>query len=118
MSILLSTLLAAMFAILIMFAEHYLPWRYVVSHDRLHPVANYILGLLGIFLPYTALMAYWRVTFVLISPLAAAAALWAIAAAAGITVSSLYILDSWYQRGVCAREAEERESQLSRQMDL
>jgi hypothetical protein len=117
MSILFSVMLAAIFAAVVMVGEHYWPWRYLVGRDRLHPIYNYILGLLGILLPYTALLIWCQFEIGYISPYTAALALWAIVVSAGLTVGALYALDSWHERGLRAREAEEREALRARQME-
>ncbi len=96
------TALAAAAASLILLLEHY--W---LPHQRLHPMARYVMGILALHLPMTALLIAWKSWHALI-------ALWVITGMGGLTVTASYLVDLWRQ--VRARLAiSEREAEALRQ---
>jgi hypothetical protein len=107
-----SITLAALIAALILIIEHYAPWFRHIANGKLHPVANYILGCLALFVPYTLLVMYWSERHVNIIPLLALVSLWVIAGTGGLAVILCYAFDRYVERGQRLREAEERENHL------
>lgn len=103
-----SIMIASMFAGVTMIAEHYLPWgRYITGRD-VHPVVNYVSGVLGILLPFSALAVY-QAGNAAFTPWIAAFAVWIISIISGIAVAACYLIDGWYHNQTLIREANERE---------
>jgi len=96
---------AALFAAAILWGEHYHPWG-VELDQRL----NYVLGTVGMLIPYTVLMLFWTVeppTGCFISW--ALGGLWVIVGVSGLTVYTLYEYDAkrnMHQRAIAAETAE------------
>lgn len=113
-----SILIVSLFCAVVMVAEHYVPWaRWLAGNKKPHPVWNYVQGLLGILISFTALAAYWHFVSVEISPLIMALAAWSISTAAGVSVLACYWIDSAYCYRARAREAEEREVLARQQLE-
>lgn len=100
--------IAGVITALALIVEHYVPWvQYLTGRERLHPVGNYIVGMLAIYIPYT--VALLRSGGPLVPPGQAVGALWLVTAVGGLTVGVCYGLDSWHAWRTRAREAELRE---------
>jgi hypothetical protein len=92
-----------MLVTLAMLAElglHYFPWRLLLRGRELPRVAAYVLGVLGLALPFSAYLWERGQVDVLV-------ALWVTVASGGIVVIALYALD--YGLDVVWRERESRE---------
>ena len=102
-------------------AEHYVPWGdYLSGHPRLRLVANYALGLLAIYVPFTLMTLGWTRPYPAWLPVLA---LWIISMAAGLAVIASHMIDTHKadraradQAETCARQAKEREDQLRRNL--
>lgn len=103
--------LTALFAALILIVEHYAPWFRRSNNDRPHPVYNYVLGCLALFLPYSSLLIYWGLFCPGISPFLALAALWAVMGVGGAAVGGCYLYDDYMDNRRKRAEMEARESQ-------
>jgi hypothetical protein len=77
--------LTALVSVLILLVEHYLPWPTWLGR-RLPRTAAYVLGVLGMALPLTGLMALWGLWMVV-------AALWGVILTGGLAVLGAYALD-------------------------
>lgn len=101
----LQMMVAALAAMVILLAEHY--W---LKRARLHPVWNYVLGCLAMWIPLSILVALWQLWMVL-------AALWSIMAAGGLAVMSSYLVDAWLSRSLQLKAAEREGQDLRREVD-
>lgn len=105
---LLVTIIAALFAAAILWGEHYHPWG-----KPLDPRLNYVLGTLGMLIPYSFLILFLMLVppgDVLAFGLWALVGLWFIVAASGLTVHLLYETDAkreHKQRADAAEAAEQ-----------
>ena len=81
---------------------HYFPWRLLLKGKKLHRLAAYTLGLLGMMVPFTAWL--W-----LIGEFEIIRALWSIIIAASMTVSALYGVDDYLDRIMREIEKEEQD---------
>lgn len=81
------TLTAALLTAALLGFEHYFPWRKTLGRD-LPRVPAYVLGVLALLIPYSALLAWW-------SSWPALLAVWIITLAGGATVAGLYAFDDW-----------------------
>ena len=96
--------LAALVATLLLVGEHYFPWRpllgrYLKLHER------YVLGVLALYLPLSALFAWWQNWQALI-------AIWSVAASGGLTVLAVFALDAWFALRSRAEVAERQADTL------
>jgi tellurite resistance protein TehA-like permease len=103
-----SILIISLFSAVIMISEHYVPWGKYISGRDAHPVVNYVSGILGILIPFTALVLYQRGNAAF-TPLVAALALWIITVVSGITVLLCHWIDKTHSSAVLIHEAKERE---------
>ena len=83
---------------LIMLALHWFPWQALLG-KKLPRLAAYILGLLGIALPLTAMLCIW-------SDWQALLAMWIVAVAAGVATASGYAIDHWMDLRIRSSVAE------------
>jgi hypothetical protein len=88
---------------LVLVVEHYFPWQGVFRR-KLHPIVNYVLGVLGIAAPLTVLFWMWGLEKAIL-------ALWVMICAGGLAVMGCYALDGWINARVRA-EAAEREAEI------
>lgn len=82
---------AALIAVLILWVEHWFPWRLMLKQD-LPVIARYVLGCLGFLLPVSALYAGWFGEQPS-NPAGYLIALWAVVLASGVAVVSSYGVD-------------------------
>lgn len=87
---------AALFAIAILWGEHYHPWG-----KKLDPRLNYVLGTLAMLIPYSFLLLFWMHTPPPAFGLFALIGLWVVVAVSGLFVHLLYEVDA-------KRDAQER----------
>jgi 4-hydroxybenzoate polyprenyltransferase len=81
---------------------HYFPWRMLLRGKKLHRLAAYTLGLLGMMVPFTAWL--WQTgEFEVIK------SLWLVILAAGMVVSALYGVDDYLDRIMREIEKEEQD---------
>jgi len=88
---------------------HYFPWRMLLRGNKLHRLAAYALGLLGMMVPFTAWL--WQT-----GEYEVIRALWSVIGAAGMTVFALYGLDHYLDlimKDIEATERERRDAQES-----
>jgi hypothetical protein len=97
--------LCAMTTAMILLAQHY--W---LRGKRLHPTINYVLGLLAIYLPLTALFLVWQHYLVV-------AALWAVTVVGGAVVVASYLVDGWLAVSARLRAAEGEGLRLREALD-
>jgi uncharacterized membrane protein len=88
---------------------HYFPWRKFLKGRELPRVAAYVLGILGLAIPFTAWLFELR-EYQMISML------WLVIVAGGGTVFALYGLDHVIELEWKVREGTEREVQLKEQV--
>jgi len=93
------TLITALVAVLLLLVEHWLPWRMIFKRE-LPRILAYVLGVLALALPFSALLAYW-------GEFHALAAFWAVVAAGGLAVMTAYFADWTLGRIVLANELAE-----------
>ena len=91
--------LACLIAALLLFVEHWFPWRLVIGHELPRPAA-YVLGVLALMLPFSGLLVHWGAWQALI-------ALWAVVASGGAAVLGAYALDWLLHLRIKAREQQE-----------
>lgn len=90
---------------LVVFVEaflHYFPWRLVLGGRVLHPVAAYVLGVLGLMVPFTVWLAEH-------GHMDIAWMLWTVIVAGGAAVAICYGLDWLIHIVWSSREAHARE---------
>jgi hypothetical protein len=117
LSIVVSIAVASLFAAITMIAEHYAPWgRYIAGRD-VHPVVNYVSGMLGILLPFSALAIYQGANAAF-TPWIAALAVWSISIVSGVSVAACYLIDGWYHNRTLIKEADEREKLHREQLNI
>lgn len=99
------TLLASALAWLILWIEHWFPWRMLLRRD-LHPVARYVLGVLGFTAPLSLLFAgaFGETPGDGFSYLLA---LWLVIVASGFSVVLAYVIDGGLTWLIQLREAKE-----------
>lgn len=88
--------LASLLAIFILFTEHWFPWSMIFGRE-LPRLLAYIIGLLALVLPLTALYSWWAIH----QPIwgwAHLAALWAVVCAGGGAVLLAYATDWLLER--------------------
>lgn len=107
----LAIFLAALIAALLLVIEHYVPWFRAINHGKLHPIANYVLGCLALFVPYSALLVVWD-HLGIFTPWVAVIALWIISISGGVAVVACYAADRYIERGQRVNDAEARETRL------
>jgi hypothetical protein len=73
--------------VLLLAVEHLLPWQ-AMFKSRLHPLINYVMGMLAINVPFSIFLGMWDQWVSL-------AVLWLITVCGGIAVGLLYALDWW-----------------------
>jgi hypothetical protein len=76
----------ALISALILMIEHYLP---IVFGRKYHPTVNYILGVLALIGPLSALLAIWSYWMALI-------ALWIVTMSGGLVVLLAYLVDHYF----------------------
>jgi len=86
--------LATLITALMLIVEHYWPWQAMLK-GQLNKIFAYILGLLAIDLPFTALMIVWEEWEVI-------TALWWITGVGGAVVITINLLDRLYERDAAA----------------
>jgi len=91
--------ITAFVAGLLLLVEHWLPWRMIFKRDMPRVLA-YILGVLAMALPLTALLVRWR-------EYDALAALWAVIVFSGLSVMGAYLVDWLLGKVVLASELSE-----------
>ena len=87
---------------------HYFPWRMLLKGE-LPRVAAYVLGVLGLMVPFTFYLWERGDADVI-------CALWEVIGAGGLTVMALYGLDHWLSLQRELMETREREQALSKQV--
>lgn len=90
-------------------AMHYFPWR-MIHGKSLHPIWNYILGVLAINLPFSALLAMWEEWLILL-------VIWLCVVFGGGAVMLSYALDSWLLHRARAQIAERETRILKSELD-
>jgi hypothetical protein len=83
MDILAATLITA----LLLLVEHWFPWRQLVKRE-MDLLARYVIGTLGLLVPFAILLASWQQWQALI-------ALASIVVAGGLSVMGAYAVDGW-----------------------
>lgn len=83
------TLLAAGFSAITLIAEHFIPWRLIFGKP-LPRLLAYVLGVLAMCLPFTAVLVYRQLV-------SAAISMWVIVAVSGSTVVGCYALSDWLE---------------------
>jgi len=78
---------------------HWFPWQ-LLMRRKLPRLAAYVLGVLGMMLPFTILLLYWKEIHTLI-------ALWIILGAGGLAVMGAWAIDEFMRRLAHASELEE-----------
>jgi hypothetical protein len=78
---------------------HWFPWDLMLRR-KLPRLAAYVLGVLGMMLPFTVLLIYWRESQVLI-------ALWLVIGSGGLAVTGAWLGDEFMRRLAHAAELEE-----------
>jgi len=107
--------IAAGFAWLILWVEHWFNWRMALRRDP-PPILGYILGTLGWLIPLTILFSMW-VKMPPDSPYAHLVALWSLVASGGMSVISAHFIDWIIQRMVQVPELEEINHLYKEQID-
>lgn len=98
--------LAALIAALLLIAEHYFPWS-MLLHRKLPRLAAYVLGVLALTGPLSALYGFWIQTQAEIESYFYLGALWAVVGAGGAAVLVCHALDHILERLALARELSE-----------
>jgi len=93
--------IAVLVGVLILLVEHYLPWSKLVGRELPRPAA-YILGVLAMIVPLSALYIWWHYRSVVLGwrPIEwywAVVAMWAVVIGCGLAVLGAYALDSWLE---------------------
>lgn len=86
---------------------HYFPWRMVFKGKELHRVAAYVMGLLGLMVPFSVWLWFQNERQVIM-------VLWIFIIAGGLTVMSLYGLD--HHLDLQMRDIEHQEKDELRKM--
>jgi hypothetical protein len=92
---------------------HYFRWRMILGGKELPRVAAYMLGVLGLMLPYTR----WLSTRNIVQALEAIKMLWIVIITGGLSVLICYGIDAVVDLAWGKREAEQRERVLMEQRD-
>lgn len=107
--------LTCLFSVLIMWVEHWFPWR-IILRDDLPRLAAYVIGMCGVIIPLSYL--YWR--WIDFPPSAESnhlIALWADVIASGLAVGLAYGFDWVVSRVALSFDLAELEAFHGRQID-
>ncbi len=98
--------ITALIAALLLVGEHYFPWG-MLLHHKLPRLAAYVLGVLALIGPLSALYAFWIRFQPEIGGRFYLGALWAVVGAGGAAVLICYALDHVLERMALAHELAE-----------
>jgi len=101
-------LLTALISMLLLIVEHYWPWKLIHGRE-MGPITRYVLGVLAIEIPLSALLIIW-------ADWPALAALWIVTIAGGVAVAGAYFQDRYHTARMKA-DVSEREAQIMRRID-
>ena len=94
---------SAVISVLIIWLQHWFPWRFLLGHD-LPRLGAYTLGIFALALPYSVLLLLWGVDDLIYRILLA---LWLLIAACGMATVGAHALDHIMERLNLANELEE-----------
>ncbi|KAA3644530.1 MAG: hypothetical protein DWQ07_14010 [Chloroflexi bacterium] len=107
-----ATLIAAVICGLAELVLHYLPWRLMLNGRDLQPPWSYVLGVLAMLGPYSALLIFW-----LILPPPEPVLAWALAGLLAVVLSSgLAVIAAYLVDAVLRWRAESREGAQALQL--
>ena len=98
--------ITALIAALLLVGEHYFPWGMLLQR-RLPRLAAYVIGVLSLVGPLSALYGFWMRTSAEIAAWLYLGALWAVVGAGGAAVIFCYLLDYILERLALAHELTE-----------
>lgn len=98
--------IAVLVSILTLWVQHWGPWQ-MIAKKKFSQTTNYVMGVLALQIPLSALLVIWRQWEVLV-------AVWAITIFGGLGVMGAYTLDNWIETRERA-EISEQEGRLLRQ---